>query len=138
MLDSDEQPMIACLKFKSDKRSVVTEYVPCHWTTSQRVISDPKSTDEDSPRAVIEDQGPKQRARSPAVDVVGLHPFKKIPKGNSVKQYHNVSSMQGVVFYQALEVTDEYGTQHCFDIRDKTQGALVRFELLSTCGCQTV
>ena len=100
-------------------------------TTSQHVhgiILDPDSTEDDSPRS--EDQVPKQRARSPAVDVVGLHPLKKYPKGNSVKQYHNLSSMQGVVFYHALEVTDEYGTRHCFDLRDKTQGALVRVWLL--------
>ena len=65
------------------------------------------------------------RAKSPAVDVVGLNPMKKAPRGNSVKQYHQLGSMQGVVFYQALEVTDEYGTWHCFDMRVKTQGALV-------------
>ena len=34
--------------------------------------------------------------------------------------------MAGVVFYQRLEVTDEYGMLHCFDVKDKTQGALVR------------
>lgn len=28
------------------------------------------------------------RARSPAVEVVGLQPLKKAPRGNSVKQYH--------------------------------------------------
>ena len=66
------------------------------------------------------------RARSSAVEVVGLQPLKKHPKGNSVKQYHRLDSMQGVVFYQMLEVTDEYGTQHTFDVKDRTQGALVR------------
>ena len=73
-------------------------------------------------------KAPLLRARSPAVDVVGLIPLKKAPRGNSVKQYHALDSMQGVMFYQGLEVTDEYGTQHYFDVRDKTQGALV-----STC-----
>lgn len=68
-------------------------------------------------------------ARAPAVDVVGLNPMKKAPRGNSVKQYHQLGSMHGVVFYQALEVTDEYGTQHCFDVRAKTQGALVSIPL---------
>ncbi|DBA70623.1 TPA: hypothetical protein ACH3X2_012009 [Trebouxia sp. C0005] len=71
---------------------------------------------------------PFPKARSPAVDVVGLHPLKKVPRGNSVKQYHGLHSMHGVTFYQALEVTDEYGTRHCFDVRDKTQGALVYYE----------
>ncbi|KAL3141057.1 hypothetical protein ABBQ32_005567 [Trebouxia sp. C0010 RCD-2024] len=55
-------------------------------------------------------------------------PLKKAPRGNSVKQYHGLDSLQGVVFYQMLEVTDEYGTKHCFDVRDKTQGALVYYE----------
>lgn len=70
------------------------------------------------------------RARSIAVEVVGLQPLKKAPKSNSVKQYHRLDSMQGVVFYQMLEVTDEYGTQHTFNIKDRTQGALVRPKLL--------
>ena len=65
------------------------------------------------------------RARSPAVEVVGLQPLKKAPRGNSVKQYHRLDSLQGVVFYQTLEVTDEYGKRHSFDLRDRTQGALV-------------
>lgn len=72
------------------------------------------------------------RGRSPAVDVVGLNPMKKAPRANSVKQYHQLGSMHGVVFYQALEVTDEYGTQHCFDVRAKTQGALVSIPLHDT------
>ena len=38
---------------------------------------------------------------------------------------HRLDSLQGVVFYQTLEVTDEYGKQHSFDLRDRTQGALV-------------
>ncbi len=78
-------------------------------------------------------KGHGQRARSPAVDVIGLNPLKKAPRGNSVKQYHELDSMQGVVFYQSLEVTDEYGTQHCFDVRDKTQGALVSRRMSSSC-----
>lgn len=65
------------------------------------------------------------RVKSPAAEVLGLQPLKKAPRGNSVKQYHGLDSLQGVVFYQMLEVTDEYGTKHCFDVRDKTQGALV-------------
>ena len=35
---------------------------------------------------VVKDALP--RARSPAVEVVGLQPLKKAPRGNSVKQYH--------------------------------------------------
>lgn len=64
--------------------------------------------------------------RSPAVKAIGLQPVLKPPKGNAVKQYHKLSSMQGVVFYQQLKVTDEYGNQHCFDVHDNTKGALVR------------
>ena len=63
--------------------------------------------------------------KSPFVKAVGLKPLQKAPKGNSVKQYHKLSSMHGVTFYQSLEVTDEYGNQHCFDVQDSTQGALV-------------
>lgn len=66
--------------------------------------------------------------RSPAAKVTGVQPLQKAPKGNSVKQYHRLSSMQGVVFYQQLEVIDEYGHQHCFAIGDQTQGALVSLE----------
>ena len=67
------------------------------------------------------------QVRSPAVKAIGLQPMLKPPKGNAVKQYHKLSSMQGVVFYQQLKVTDEYGNQHCFDVHDNTKGALVRF-----------
>lgn len=65
------------------------------------------------------------QSRSPAAEVRGLQPLNKAPRGNSVKEYHGLDSLQGVVFYQTLEVTDEYGTKHSFDVRDKTQGALV-------------
>lgn len=79
-------------------------------------------------------EGACTRARSPAVEVLGLQPLKKPPKGNSVKQYHQLDSLQGVVFYQALEVTDEYGKEHTFDVRDDTQGALVRQGMIIPCG----
>ena len=88
--------------------------------------SNDRDPDQDDPALADHSKEPFPRARSPAVDVLGLHPLKKAPRGNSVKQYHGLHSMHGVTFYQALEVTDEYGTQHCFDVRDKTQGALVR------------
>ena len=99
------------------------------------------------------------RARSPAVEVAGLQPLQKAPRGNSVKQYHRLDSgtglgqreacvncefsfsscftaslflvshrldsLHGVVFYQKLEVTDEYGKRHSFDLRNRMQGALV-------------
>lgn len=65
------------------------------------------------------------QTRSSAAKATGLQPMQKPPKGNSVKQYHKLSSMQGVVFYQQLQVTDEYGHQHCFELQDDTQGALV-------------
>ena len=62
------------------------------------------------------------------MEVAGLQPLRKAPRGNSAKQYHKLDSMHGVVFYQMLEVTDEYGSRHLFDVKDKTQGALVSFQ----------
>ena len=93
---------------------------------TRAAFSSDHDPDQNDPELADQSKEPFSRARSPAVDVVGLHPLKKAPRGNSVKQYHGLHSMHGVTFYQALEVTDEYGTRHCFDVRDKTQGALVR------------
>ncbi|KAL0026867.1 hypothetical protein WJX77_007893 [Trebouxia sp. C0004] len=103
--------------------------------TSPTAHSGPKAlstndhdTDQDDSASADQSTEPYSRPRSPAVDVVGIYPLKKAPRGHSVKQYHKLHSMHGVTFYQALEVTDEYGTRHCFDVRDKTQGALVYYE----------
>ena len=82
------------------------------------------SHDATSPPSGVAEQ--LAQVTSPALKAVGLQPMLKPPKGNAVKQYHKLSSMQGVVFYQQLKVTDEYGNQHCFDVHDNTKGALVR------------
>ena len=99
---------------------------PTAHSGTRAASSNDHDPNQDDSASADQSKEPFSRARSPAVDVVGLHPLKKAPKGTSVKQYHGLHSMHGVTFYQALEVTDEYGTRHCFDVRDKTQGALVR------------
>ena len=52
-----------------------------------------------------------------------------------MKQYHGLDSLQGVVFYQTLEITDEYGTKHSFDVTNKSQGALVGMPGMTALTC---
>lgn len=125
----EHSPSSTALLLASDSSQSADSPNESHVTDHERDFAD---SSRDTPSYGTASASPDAQAspvlvNSPLVKAVGLKPLQKAPKGNSVKQYHKLSSMQGVMFYECLEVTDEYGNQHCFDVQDNAQGALVSF-----------